>query len=83
HTGRPWFAWWMIPIPNDMGSMWPQFRSPLMWDVFAVSTYATTSILFWYLGLVPDLATFRDRCATQGKNIRALIYGILSLGWRG
>ncbi|HEY4178333.1 MAG TPA: NrfD/PsrC family molybdoenzyme membrane anchor subunit, partial [Kofleriaceae bacterium] len=52
HTGRPWFAWWMIPHPNDM-HMWPQFRSPLMWDVFAVSTYATTSILFWYMGLVP------------------------------
>jgi Ni/Fe-hydrogenase subunit HybB-like protein len=83
HTGRPWFAWWMIPIPNDMGSMWPQFRSPLMWDVFAVSTYMTTSILFWYMGMVPDLATFRDRCAVQGKNLRALIYGILSLGWRG
>jgi Ni/Fe-hydrogenase subunit HybB-like protein len=83
HTGRPWFAWWMIPIPNDMGSMWPQFRSPLMWDVFAVTTYMTTSILFWYMGMVPDLATFRDRCATQGKNLRAAIYGVLSLGWRG
>jgi len=83
HTGRPWFAWWMIPIPNDMGSMWPQFRSPLMWDVFAVSTYMTTSILFWYMGMVPDLATFRDRCAMQGKNLRSAIYGVLSLGWRG
>jgi len=83
HTGRPWFAWWMIPHPNDMGSMWPQFRSPLMWDVFAVSTYATTSILFWYMGLVPDLATFRDRCALQGKKVRSVIYGVLSLGWRG
>jgi Ni/Fe-hydrogenase subunit HybB-like protein len=83
HTGRPWFAWWMIPIPNDMGSMWPQFRSPLMWDVFAVTTYLTTSVLFWYMGMVPDLATFRDRCAMQGKNIRAAIYGVLSLGWRG
>ena len=79
HTGRPWFAWWMIPHPNDMG-MWPQFRSPLMWDVFAVSTYATTSILFWYVGLVPDLATFRDRSKTK---LRAAIFGILSLGWRG
>ncbi|MGN6106832.1 MAG: NrfD/PsrC family molybdoenzyme membrane anchor subunit [Kofleriaceae bacterium] len=82
HTGRPWFAWWMLPHPNDMG-MWPQFRSPLMWDVFAVSTYATTSILFWFMGLVPDLATFRDRCSMQGKNIRAAIYGVFSLGWRG
>jgi Ni/Fe-hydrogenase subunit HybB-like protein len=82
HTGRPWFAWWMIPHPNDM-QMWPQFRSPLMWDVFAVSTYATTSILFWYMGMVPDLATFRDRCAARGDKLRAIIYGSLSLGWRG
>jgi molybdopterin-containing oxidoreductase family membrane subunit len=79
HTGRPWFAWWMIPHPNDMG-MWPQFRSPLMWDVFAVSTYATTSILFWYMGLVPDLATFRDRSTSK---LRQIIYGALALGWRG
>src|SRR4051812_14961150 len=83
HTGRPWFAWWMLPLPNDMGSMWPQFRSPLMWDVFAVSTYLTTSVLFWYLGMVPDLATFRDRCAMRGEKIKAIIYGIFSLGWRG
>src|SRR5689334_11907633 len=82
HTGRPWFAWWMIPHPNDM-QMWPQFRSPLMWDVFAVSTYLTTSVLFWYMGLVPDLATFRDRCAAKGQKLRAIIYGALSLGWRG
>ena len=82
HTGRPWFAWWMLPHPNDMG-MWPQFRSPLMWDVFAVSTYATTSILFWYMGLVPDLATFRDRFAAKGDKLKAIIYGVLSLGWRG
>jgi len=82
HTGRPWFAWWMIPHPNDMG-MWPQFRSPLMWDVFAVSTYGLTSVLFWYMGLVPDLATFRDRCAAKGDKVRALIYGLVSLGWRG
>jgi hypothetical protein len=83
HTGRPWFAWWMIPLPNDMGSMWPQFRSPLMWDVFAVSTYFTTSLLFWYMGMVPDLATFRDRWALRGDKVRALIYGLLALGWRG
>jgi Ni/Fe-hydrogenase subunit HybB-like protein len=82
HTGRPWFAWWMIPHPNDM-QMWPQFRSPLMWDVFAVSTYLTTSVLFWYMGLVPDLGTFRDRCAARGQKLRAIIYGIVSLGWRG
>jgi Ni/Fe-hydrogenase subunit HybB-like protein len=79
HTGRPWFAWWMIPHPNDMG-MWPQFRSPLMWDVFAISTYATTSILFWFMGLVPDLATFRDRSKSK---IKQAIYGVLALGWRG
>ena len=83
HTGRPWFAWWMIPLPNDMGSMWPQFRSPLMWDVFAVSTYFTTSLLFWYMGMVPDLATFRDRWAMRGDKVRTMIYGVLSLGWRG
>jgi molybdopterin-containing oxidoreductase family membrane subunit len=79
HTGRPWFAWWMIPHPNDM-SLWPQFRSPLMWDVFAISTYGLTSVLFWYMGMVPDLATFRDRAKSK---VKALIYGILSLGWRG
>jgi Ni/Fe-hydrogenase subunit HybB-like protein len=83
HTGRPWFAWWMIPLPNDMGSMWPQFRSPLMWDVFAVTTYLTTSLLFWYMGMVPDLATFRDRNAAKGNKLKAIIYGIFSLGWRG
>jgi Ni/Fe-hydrogenase subunit HybB-like protein len=79
HTGRPWLAWWMIPHPNDM-SMWPQYRSPLMWDVFAISTYATTSILFWYMGMVPDLATFRDRSKNK---IKQLVYGLLALGWRG
>ncbi len=83
HTGRPWFAWWMIPLPNDMGSMWPQFRSPLMWDVFAVTTYLTTSVLFWYMGMVPDLATFRDRNAQKGNSLKAGIYGVLALGWRG
>lgn len=79
HTGRPWFAWWMIPHPNDMG-MWPQFRSPLMWDVFAISTYATTSLLFWYMGMVPDLATLRDKSKDK---VRQVVYGLLSLGWRG
>src|SRR5216117_1807015 len=60
HTGRPWYDFWLFPYPNTMG-LWPQFRSPLMWDVFAVSTYATVSFLFWYVGLIPDLATLRDR----------------------
>ncbi len=79
HTGRPWMAYFMLPLPNDM-MIWPQFRSPLMWDVFAVSTYATISILFWYMGMVPDLATFRDRAKTKTKQ---LVYGLLALGWRG
>src|SRR5687768_1630997 len=60
HLGRPWNAYWLFPLPNTMG-LWPQFRSPLVWDVFAVSTYATVSFLFWYVGLIPDLATLRDR----------------------
>ena len=79
HVGRPWLAYWMLPLPNQM-SMWPQFRSPLMWDVFAVSIYGTVSLIFWYLGLVPDLATLRDRAKTR---IRRLAYGLFSLGWRG
>ena len=79
HTGRPWLAYWLFPIPNSM-LVWPQFRSPLVWDVFAVSTYATVSLLFWYVGLVPDVATLRDRA--QGK-VAQRIFGMMSLGWRG
>jgi len=79
HIGRVWLAYWLFPIPNQM-DMWPQFRSPLLWDVFAVGTYFTVSLLFWYLGMVPDLATMRDRATTKTKQ---LIYGIFSLGWRG
>jgi Ni/Fe-hydrogenase subunit HybB-like protein len=79
HTGRPWLAYWLFPIPNTMG-MWPQFRSPLMWDVFAVSTYATVSLLFWYIGLIPDIATLRDRAKNKYFKI---IYGLFSWGWRG
>jgi len=79
HTGRPWLAFWLFPYPNTMG-MWPQFRSPLIWDVFAVSTYATVSLLFWYVGLIPDFATLRDRA--KNKFFR-VIYGLLSMGWRG
>ena len=83
HTGRPWFAaYWLLPLPNDM-SAWPQFRSPLEWDVFAVSTYLTISALFWFVGLVPDLGTLRDRYAARGNNLRATVYGVLALGWRG
>jgi len=79
HTGRPWLAYWLIPYPNTM-NVWPQFRSPLMWDVFAVSTYATVSALFWFIGLVPDLATLRDRSQSR---VGRVVYGMLSLGWRG
>ena len=79
HVGRPWLAYWLFPIPNQM-QMWPQFRSPLLWDVFAVSTYATASVLFWYVGMIPDLATLRDR--STGK-VRQILYGIFSLGWTG
>jgi len=79
HVGRPWLAYWLFPYPNVM-QMWPQFRSPLLWDVFAVSTYATVSLLFWFTGLVPDLATLRDRAT--GK-IAKIGYGIASMGWRG
>jgi Ni/Fe-hydrogenase subunit HybB-like protein len=79
HLGRPWLAYWLFPYPNTM-NYWPQFRSPLVWDVFAVSTYATASMLFWFIGLIPDLATLRDR--TDNKAAR-MIYGILSMGWRG
>jgi molybdopterin-containing oxidoreductase family membrane subunit len=79
HLGRPWLAYWLLPYPNTMG-LWPQFRSPLVWDVFAVATYATVSLLFWYVGLIPDLATLRDR--TPYRLARA-VYGILAMGWRG
>ena len=79
HIGRPWLPYYMMPIPNQM-EMWPQFRSPLEWDIFAVSTYATISIVFWYMGMIPDFATFRDRATTFG---RRLAYGIVAMGWRG
>ncbi len=79
HTGRPWLAYWLFPYPNTMQLM-PQFRSPLIWDVFAVSTYATVSALFWYIGLIPDFATLRDRAR---KRSAKKIYGLLAMGWRG
>ena len=78
HVGRPWLAFWLFPYPNQRG-MWINFNSPLAWDVFAVSTYFTVSLFFWYVGLIPDLASLRDR--SQG--IRKAVYGALSLGWRG
>ena len=80
HTGRPWLGYWLLPYPNQRGPLWVNFRSPLLWDVFAVSTYATVSLVFWYVGLVPDLATIRDRAKHP---VRKAIYGVLSLGWRG
>jgi molybdopterin-containing oxidoreductase family membrane subunit len=79
HLGRPWYFYWMFPYPNTL-DMWPQFRSPLIWDFFAVLTYGTVSLLFWYIGLIPDFATLRDR--SQSRLGRA-IYGFLSMGWRG
>ena len=79
HTGRPWVAYWMFPYPNIM-AMWPQFRSPLLWDVFAVSTYATVSALFWGVGLIPDLATLRDKARHP---LLKVVFGAASLGWRG
>ena len=79
HVGRVWVAYWMVPVPNQM-SVWPNFRSPLLWDFFAVATYFTVSLLFWYTGLIPDLASMRDRAKTK---VRKIALGIFSLGWRG
>ena len=79
HVGRVWMVWFLAPVPNA-NAIWQNFKSPLLWDVFAVSTYFTISLIFWYLGMVPDLATIRDRCTSK---IRKFFYGIFSLGWRG
>src|SRR3978361_702734 len=79
HVGRVWMAWFLAPLPNNYG-IWPNFRSPLLWDVFAVSTYFTVSVLFWYTGLIPDLATLRDRATSK---IKKLLYGVFAVGWRG
>jgi len=79
HVGRIWVTYWLAPLPNQM-QMWPNFRSPLLWDVFAVSTYALVSLMFWFMGMIPDLATLRDRAKTR---LRAIVYGVLALGWRG
>lgn len=79
HVGRIWMVWFLAPVPNSM-AMWPNFKSPLLWDVFAVSTYFTVSVLFWYVGLIPDLATLRDRATTW---IKKFAYGLFALGWRG
>ncbi len=79
HVGRVWVVWWLFPLPNNQ-AMWPNFRSPLLWDVFAVGTYATVSLMFWYTGMLPDLATLRDRATTK---LRRMLYGFFALGWRG
>jgi Ni/Fe-hydrogenase subunit HybB-like protein len=79
HVGRAWVVYWLFPYPNQMQT-WPNFRSPLLWDVFAVSTYMLVSLMFWYTGMIPDLATLRDRATTR---LRQILYGIASLGWRG
>ena len=86
HTGRPWFAVvWMLPYPNERGTLWPNFRSPLLWDLFAISTYLTISLVFWYLGLVPDIASIRDRIKGSSfwQKLRKMAYSALSLGWVG
>ena len=79
HLGRPWFFYWIAPYPNTMG-LWPQWRSPLVWDLFAVGTYFTISLVFWYLGLIPDLATFRDKAKHRFTQV---VYGLMAMGWRG
>ncbi len=86
HTGRPWFAvLWMLPYPNERGTLWPNFRSPLLWDLFAISTYFTISLVFWYLGLLPDIASIRDRIKASNfvQKIRKKLYSVLALGWVG
>jgi molybdopterin-containing oxidoreductase family membrane subunit len=80
HVGRVWLVFWLFPIPDQQLWTWPNFRSPLLWDVFAVGTYFTVSLLFWYMGMIPDLATLRDRAANR---VRELAYGLFALGWRG
>ena len=85
HTGRVWFAvlpGYLFPVPNA-NAIWPNFRSPLEWDVFAVSTYGTVSVLFWYVGLIPDLAILRDRFFAKGNKVKSSIYGLFAMGWRG
>jgi molybdopterin-containing oxidoreductase family membrane subunit len=82
HLGRPWFFYWLVPYPNVM-NVWPQWRSPLVWDFFAITSYILVSLLFWYAGLIPDLATLRDRAGQRGQRGRQIAYGLFALGWRG
>jgi len=84
HMGRLWLGfYWVFPLPNTWGSLWANFNSPLLWDVFAISTYFTVSLVFWYMGLIPDFAVIRDRATLAGNKMRALIYNALSFGWEG
>ncbi len=84
HMGRLWLGfYWALPLPNTFGSLWVNFNSPLLWDVFAISTYFTVSLVFWYMGLIPDFAVIRDRAVVQGNKIRAMAYNALSFGWQG
>ncbi len=80
HMGRIWMAYWVFPLPNQFGSLWVNFNSPLLWDVFAISTYFSVSLVFWYIGLIPDFATIRDKVTKPGMK---KMYGILSFGWTG
>ena len=83
HMGRIWMAYWVLPLPNEFGSLWVNFNSPLLWDVFAISTYFSISLSFWYMGLVPDFATIRDRARIASRPVTKFIYAILSFGWSG
>ena len=83
HTGRPWLDYWLFPHANQFGSLWVNFNSPLTWDVFAVSTYFSISLVFWYIGLIPDFGAIRDRFKMAGKPMQHKIYRILSFGWSG
>jgi Ni/Fe-hydrogenase subunit HybB-like protein len=82
HLGRPWFFYWLVPYPSVM-NVWPQWRSPLVWDFFAISAYLLVSLMFWYVGLIPDLATLRDRAGMRKQRGKQVTYGLLALGWRG
>src|SRR3954465_5047007 len=83
HMGRPWFGFWIFPYPNTRGPLWVNFRSPLVWDVVAISTYFTISFVFWFVGMIPDFATLRDRAAGRGDRWRRKVFGLLSFGWDG
>ncbi len=83
HMGRPWLAYYVFPIPNQFGSLWVNFNSPLLWDVFAISTYFSVSVVFWYIGLIPDFAMIRDRMSAKISPMRKKLYSLLSFGWSG